>query len=197
MPELPMNEADRTGEGGWREQTLEHCLRVRQLLWKFAERLCVRGIAHDASKFESLEAETFATQTQYLKGYTYGSEEYEAQRKGVMGEALKHHYRHNDHHPEHFDDGIMGMDLVQLLEMLCDWKASSLRHADGDIRRSLVVGMKRWDIPMPLAVILWNTISRYLAPEEDLSGELKKALEEEMALERDQEQETKDDASTS
>lgn len=33
---------------------------------------------------------------------------------------LDHHYQNNDHHPEHFELGINGMNLLQLLEMLAD-----------------------------------------------------------------------------
>ena len=38
----------------------------------------------------------------------------------------------NRHHPEHFgEDGIRGMNLPDVVEMLCDWKAASERTKDG------------------------------------------------------------------
>lgn len=40
--------------------------------------------------------------------------------------ALKHHYIHNSHHPDHYirEDGfIMDMPIHDILEMLCDWES--------------------------------------------------------------------------
>jgi hypothetical protein len=39
----------------------------------------------------------------------------------AMGDGLKHHYAHNRHHPEFFgEDGVDGMSLVDVIEMLAD-----------------------------------------------------------------------------
>jgi hypothetical protein len=57
-----------------------------------------------------------------------------------MGDGLKHHYSHNRHHPEFFgEDGVDGMTLVDLIEMLADWKAATERHDDGDLAKSLEI----------------------------------------------------------
>jgi hypothetical protein len=37
-----------------------------------------------------------------------------------MAPALKHHYENNRHHPEHFKNNIDDMNLIDLIEMLCD-----------------------------------------------------------------------------
>jgi hypothetical protein len=36
------------------------------------------------------------------------------------------------------------MDLVQVIEMLADWKAATLRHADGDLARSIEQNAERF-----------------------------------------------------
>jgi hypothetical protein len=55
-----------------------------------------------------------------------------------MGDGLKHHYAHNRHHPEFFgEDGVDGMSLVDVIEMLADWKAATEHHDDGDLAKSL------------------------------------------------------------
>lgn len=54
--------------------------------------------------------------------------------------------------------GIQGMSLLDLVEMVCDWKAATLRHADGDIRRSLDVCQKRFGYSNEMRQILANTI---------------------------------------
>ncbi len=74
-----------------------------------------------------------------------------------MGPALKHHYENNEHHPEFHKDGINGMTLIDLIEMLCDWKASSERHENGDIFKSLKINTERFQISPQLLSILENT----------------------------------------
>lgn len=50
-----------------------------------------------------------------------------------------------------------GMTLVDLIEMLADWKAATERHEDGDLARSLVIQQERFGISDQLARILENT----------------------------------------
>jgi len=75
-----------------------------------------------------------------------------------MGVGLQHHYENNSHHPEHFVNGITGMSLLDLLEMLCDWKAASLRHTDGDILRSIELNQARYHYSNELKSFLINTV---------------------------------------
>jgi hypothetical protein len=80
-----------------------------------------------------------------------------------MGPALKHHYDHNDHHPEHFPNGVEDMDLMQITEMLCDWIAAGRRHADGgDIHRSIEQNAERFGYGDELRKILHTTADRLL-----------------------------------
>jgi len=74
-----------------------------------------------------------------------------------MQVALDHHYANNRHHPEYFDNGVNGMTLVDLIEMLADWKAAGERHADGSLDRSLIIQKERFDISDQLNDILTNT----------------------------------------
>ena len=53
---------------------------------------------------------------------------------------------------------LRGMTLVDLLEMICDWKAATMRHIDGDIYKSLVDNKKRFGISDDLYEILLNTV---------------------------------------
>jgi hypothetical protein len=53
---------------------------------------------------------------------------------------------------------ISQMTLIDLIEMLCDWKASTLRHKDGDIFKSLEINKKRFNISDQLYNILKNTM---------------------------------------
>jgi hypothetical protein len=51
-----------------------------------------------------------------------------------------------------------GMNLIDLMEMICDWKAASERHADGHIHRSLKIKPGAVWISEQLAQILENTV---------------------------------------
>lgn len=139
-------------------ETMRHILSVRALLAEAARELLERGDSHDESKLRDPEVSVFAEYTEILEGLVYGSDEYKA-TLAQMKPALDHHYAHNSHHPEHFgDEGIAGMNLFDLLEMLLDWKASTLRHADSDLNESLKINTKRFDMPEPIVRLLDNTI---------------------------------------
>lgn len=51
------------------------------------------------------------------------------------------------------------MDLIDLIEMICDWKASSMRHENGDIKKSIEINQKRFNYDDTLKQILLNTIN--------------------------------------
>lgn len=144
--------------------TKAHINLVYRELTGMAELLRKRAIYHDASKLESPEKEIFDEVTPRLKGLTYGSKEYK-ESLADMGPALLHHYENNMHHPEHYDEGIAGMDLIDLLEMICDWYVATKRHEDGDIYKSLKINEKRFGISSQLTSILTNTVNRYLVKE--------------------------------
>lgn len=139
-------------------ETRKHIMRVQEFLMKAITTVGSRMIGHDKSKLEDPEAKTFEEYTPKLSGTTYGSDEYKKYLE-EMKPALKHHYQCNRHHPEHFQLGVQEMDLMDLLEMLCDWKAASERHADGDIRESIRKNTERFGLSPQLVSILTNTVN--------------------------------------
>ena len=141
----------------WRFKTLRHMETVRNFLQVCVSELLRRGMEHDQTKLESPEAETFEVFTPKLRGATYGSEEYKSFLRD-MAPALKHHYERYRHHPEHHVNGIKDMTLIDLLEMLCDWKASSMRMKDGDIYKSLELQQQRFGYSDETKGILKNTL---------------------------------------
>jgi Family of unknown function (DUF5662) len=142
-----------------RNDTLAHIGQVQALLSDVITDLRARARAHDQSKLAEPEKSVFDVFTPKLRDSTYGSDEYKQFLAG-MGEGLRHHYAVNDHHPEHHPSGIRSMDLIQLTEMLADWKAATLRHADGDLRRSISQNAERFGYGEELEHILLNTAER-------------------------------------
>ena len=136
--------------------TFRHIERVRNLLNSCVAELLKRGELHDQTKLERPEVEAFTEHTSKLASSTYDSEEYN-QRKKEMKAALDHHYANNRHHPEHFKNGVDDMNLLDILEMICDWKAASERHTDGNIRKSIESNANRFNLSPQLVKILENT----------------------------------------
>lgn len=137
-------------------QTLMHIMRVRDVLNLFIQELLDRGSEHDMTKLTEPEVSIFAEYTSKLASCTFGSEEYN-KFKSEMKPALEHHYANCSHHPEHYKNGVNDMTLVDLVEMFCDWKASSERHNDGNILKSIEINGKRFNMADQLIKIFENT----------------------------------------
>ena len=139
-----------------RWETQQHIENVRKNIRFFTDKLITRGVEHDKSKLEPPEVELFAQQTEDLKNLEYGSEEYKASLDALKP-ALEHHYAVNRHHPQFHKAGINDMNLIDILEMLCDWKASSERNKNGNLLKSIEINAKRFGISNQLLQILVNT----------------------------------------
>jgi hypothetical protein len=147
-----------------RPDILTHIHQVRDRLEVFATELLRRGSVHDASKFSDAEKPAFDLVTPLLRGVTYGSPEYQALEDRVRP-ALEHHYQHNSHHPEFYgNQGIAGMDLFDVVEMVCDWIASVAGRPGGDL--NLTYNLENFGIDSQLASILANTLERWPRPDD-------------------------------
>ena len=147
--------------------TASHIRRVGELVADCTHDLTKRAVVHDASKWSAEEWPYFEEATPKLAGLTYGTPEYKASLQSIRP-AIDHHNAANAHHPEHHADGINGMSLLDLLEMLCDWKAAGERHADGGcIVRSLTHNRERFGITPQLEQVLLNTAKQlgWIKPE--------------------------------
>jgi hypothetical protein len=139
--------------------TLKHIKRVNELMCQAAMELIRRATVHDNSKLLSPEKEIFDEMTPKLAGSTYGSDEYK-EFLVKMKPALDHHYANNRHHPEHWKNGINGMDLYDILEMFFDWKAAGERHGNGNIYKSIDINKDRFKMSEQLCDIYRNTADR-------------------------------------
>ena len=63
-----------------------------------------------------------------------------------------------EYHPEHFSNGIQGMNLVDLIEMFCDWVSATERHDNGDIYKSININKERFNYSDDLVSIFKNTV---------------------------------------
>jgi G3E family GTPase len=132
-----------------------HIYQVQSQMRKAKANLSLRATMHDASKYSEEELPLV------LGKAALDKEEYmsDKERKLVanVSEAIQHHYEHNDHHPEHHENGIHGMSLFMLLEMMCDWKVASDASPNGDIWKSLELNRVRFGISPELMSVLEMT----------------------------------------
>lgn len=141
-----------------RVETYEHIELVRKLIGDIIVELIKRQAIHDKTKLKSPEVEIFDKYTPLLSSISYDSVAYNKVKK-EMNTALVHHYANNRHHPEHYKNGIRDMSLVDLIEMLCDWKASSVRQNNGNILKSIDSNQIRFEYSDDLKQILRNTLT--------------------------------------
>ncbi len=90
--------------------------------------LLERAKSHDLTKFSNDE----------FLGYMLLGDEKERARvltteeKALVNKAIEHHYKHNSHHPQYYDDCNKMTDL-DLLEMVSDWLACAIEQGRSPI----------------------------------------------------------------
>jgi len=140
--------------------THKHIARVRQLLGGFAIEMIRRGDVHDASKFLPVEAEPLERMQAVVDAdgpAPFGSDEYK-RRTAMLSPMIEHHRAHNSHHPEHYENGVAGMDLFDLVEMFFDWKAASERGEESAMNLSFATS--KYECGPVVTSIFENTADR-------------------------------------
>lgn len=115
---------------------------------------------HDQSKLVNPEKECYDKYIPMLKEVKFGSKEYVEVRNKMHEDGLKHHFEVNRHHPEHFPDGIESMTLIDIVEMFCDWMASS-KYSDTSFKDGLKFNKKKFKMSEQLYNIFLNTYKEY------------------------------------
>lgn len=138
-------------------KTFEHIRDVQINLISFAQELLNRALRHDMSKLVEPECSAFESVTEKLNKLEYGSEEYK-QSLAELGAALQHHYSQNRHHPEHYKNGMSDFDLLDLVEMFCDWAAATVRHETGCLEKSIEINQERFKYPDMVKNIFINSV---------------------------------------
>lgn len=134
----------------------KHVGKVQYWMNDFAAVITGRATIHDKSKLEEPEKSMFDEFTPKLKELTFGSKEYRQALKD-MGGALQHHYEANSHHPEHYPNGVDGITLLDVIEMVCDWMAAC--EAKG-VPMDLKHAAERFKLSPQLVNIIRNTLKQ-------------------------------------
>jgi len=137
--------------------TLQHKRAVARFLRYIISDLYDRAITHDDTKFSDEEYDLYAQVVPRLKEVPFGSDEYKAIVR-ELDPGIEHHVKSSRHHVQYHKRGIEGMHLVDLLEMVVDWKAASMRPPANDVKESLPWNFGRFKIEPQLAAVIRNTI---------------------------------------
>jgi hypothetical protein len=142
--------------------TLIHSQRVGEHLVQIIKGLLDRSWRHDRSKTVEPELSFVNRWQPRFDNVAYGSAAWDQLRREQMAEdGQRYHFEANRHHPEHFPNGINDMTLVDVVELLCDWKAASERTGAGNLPKSLAVNAKRYEMSAQLLQIMVNTAMEF------------------------------------
>ena len=137
--------------------TLLHMSEVRENLEQFTAALRQRGESHDRSKLQELGFDAFVSTREKFKKANYGTPEYQ-ECVELTRPAVEHHYSQNSHHTAYFANGVDGMSLVDVVEMISDWRAAARRSPDKTLEDTLDYAKKKYGIGDQLFGIILNTL---------------------------------------
>lgn len=147
-----------------------HQHKVEQNLLKICSLLIKRGQEHDNSKLKEPELSGWEAMDKEPR-YPYGTEEYFDKQERYKW-LFEEHYKNNRHHPEHYKGYLCEMDLIDVIEMICDW-ASFDEMTDEDAISILEQQMDRFGFDEILKNLILNTYKNYLC----ITDEEKEKLE--------------------
>jgi hypothetical protein len=137
--------------------TLLHISEVKENLEQVATLLRQRGESHDRSKLQEFEFDAFVSTREQFKKANYGTPEYQACVDAIRP-AVEHHYRNNRHHTDFHANGVNNMTLIDVVEMIADWKAASRRSPDKKFVDTLDFAKNKYKIDDQLFGIIENTL---------------------------------------
>lgn len=137
--------------------TLVHMKEVAALLSQAEADLRQRGVVHDLTKLQEPEFTAFVSNTPHFKQANYGTPEYAACVERIRP-AIEHHHQNNRHHTAFHPNGVADMNLMDIIEMVADWRAAARRSPDLSFKEALPRAFKKYGIDETLQKLILNTI---------------------------------------
>lgn len=138
-----------------------HVLTVQKLIRRFSYRLLERADTHDLSKFANDELGGMIEIDAIADEKGLNSREYMG---ALSGPAIQLHRSRHSHHPEYHPNGIKDMSILDVIEMVCDWKAANILRGHPEWFESVGMMITRLDPPRTHTYLI-NLISRELDKE--------------------------------
>lgn len=139
-------------------RALRHIMTVQALMRQVAHYLLERADRHDLSKLAPDELGGLIEIDRIADEKGLNSPEYMA---ALSGGAIQLHRSRHSHHPEYHPDGVNDMSLVDLIEMVCDWKAANLLRGHPEWHKSIEMMAERLELS-PYQTWLINLIAAAL-----------------------------------
>jgi hypothetical protein len=136
---------------------LRHRRQVSHLLRELAREFERRAELHDLSVLELDEFEGRVQIQNIARTHKYDSPEY---RQSLKETSLNLHYERNDHHPEHYSNGVDEMGFTSFVEMVLDWLGASRTYRNTSFRDGLTEQTKRFKL-QPDHLYLIDLIARH------------------------------------
>ena len=105
-----------------------HVYDFQEAINTICKALTTRAKTHDASKLKEPELTQYTEAAEKLEKFKPGSSDY-LKIRDKYAIILSKHFTKNSHHPEHFKNGFNDMSILDLVDVLVDWK---LDCGDGD-----------------------------------------------------------------
>ena len=142
---------------GFMNKMLGHRYDVGKSLSVLIKALIDRASEHDLDKFHPEVVDKHCEMFEDFQKTKpdYGTPGYD-EVKDRFEDIIKRHYQASRHHPEHFERGIDGMNLVDMMEMVCDWVAATPK--DQDVFDAVGLNCSKYGIDEQLMVLIVRTI---------------------------------------
>lgn len=149
-------------------QIKEHREKVQKNIEIIIKELKKRAENHDLSKLEEPEISGWKEMDKEPR-YPYGSKEYNEKQERYKW-LFEEHWRKNRHHPEYFQNFFCEMNLIDILEMICDWASYDYMTTDEAIDL-IEKQVNRFGVSDLLKYLILNTYIEYfvVTDEEKLS----------------------------
>jgi len=140
---------------GFLSDLRDHRTKVVNHIGSIISELTDRSATHDIDKEDS-DLDRYAEYRNKVQQVEYGTPEYK-KICDEYGDLHRKHYKTARHHPEHYSNGVSGMNLVDVTEMVCDWCAAAERNNE-DIVDDINKSLNRFNMSDDLKAVIKNTV---------------------------------------
>jgi hypothetical protein len=147
------------GDLSTREYVEKHKRNVSKRIQMFISLLQKRADNHDNSKLTEPEYSLWCAMDMEPR-YRYGTPEYEDKLRRFR-KVFELHYKNNRHHPEHHLNGVNDMNLIDLIEMLCDFISYKEEITYTEASNMLDKQADRFNFSEEIRTLLLNTLNDY------------------------------------
>jgi hypothetical protein len=151
----------------YRHDIIDHKEKVGKNLLKIQTEIGRRMYSHDNDKIANDTIfEVYEQYNSKLRNEKYDSPEFLKYAK-IMRPAVQLHTSKNRHHFYDKSNQIKNeeVDLIDLIEVLCDWIGATERNPNIDFKEALEYNFEKYNIPKEWRIIMLNTYINYLKKE--------------------------------